>query len=150
IRNRVSPGALIILYHRVNTLESDPYALSVTPRHFEEQLEVLRRRAKPVPLTELATQLKVGSVEPRSVAITFDYGYLENHDQARPILERLGVPATVFVASGYVGGEREFWWDELDRAVLEPPLLPERLNIAIGGTERVFNLGTAAFDDIRG
>ena len=43
------------------------------------------------------------------------------------------MPATVFVTSGYMGGDREFWWDELEALLLEPGSLPAKLELPIQG-----------------
>jgi peptidoglycan/xylan/chitin deacetylase (PgdA/CDA1 family) len=127
-------GAIaILLYHRVAELESDPQRLAVTPAHFEEHLRVLRGTCTPIELADVPRLLRAARLPKRPVAITFDDGYRDNLHEAKPLLERDGVPATVFVASGYVGREREFWWDELDRlgradlhARLKPAPLEER------------------------
>jgi len=49
----------------------------------------------------------------RSAVLTFDDGYANNLSLAAPILEKLGLPATVFLATDYVGQGGLFWWDEL-------------------------------------
>ena len=67
-----------------------------------------------------------------AVGVTFDDGYGDNLRNAKPILDRHRVPATVFVTSGYVGARREFWWDELGRVVLHAPRVPERCRSLIG------------------
>jgi peptidoglycan/xylan/chitin deacetylase (PgdA/CDA1 family) len=105
----------ILLYHRVAELESDPQQLAVTPARFEEQLRVLRATCTPVALADVPRLLRARKLPKRPVAVTFDDGYRDNLHEAKPLLERHGVPATVFVASGYVGRGTEFWWDELER-----------------------------------
>jgi peptidoglycan/xylan/chitin deacetylase (PgdA/CDA1 family) len=67
------------------------------------------------------------------VAVTFDDGYRDNLEVAKPLLERHGVPATVFVASGYVEDRREFWWDELARLLRAPDLAGRADAIVCGG-----------------
>src|SRR4051794_20071252 len=109
-------GAIaILLYHRVTALDSDPQQLAVTPEHFDEHLRVLREICTPVELADVPRMLRARRLPKRPVAVTFDDGYRDNLHEAKPLLERHGVPATVFVASGYVGSGREFWWDELER-----------------------------------
>jgi peptidoglycan/xylan/chitin deacetylase (PgdA/CDA1 family) len=109
-------GAIaILLYHRVAQLGTDPQQLAVDPQTFDEQLTVLRETCTPVALGDVPGMLRARRLPRRPVAVTFDDGYRDNLHEAKPLLERHGVPATVFVASGYVGAGKEFWWDELDR-----------------------------------
>jgi len=84
-----------------------------------------------------------GNIPIRATAVTFDDGYANNLYEAKPILEHHDVPATVFVASGYIGHRREFWWDELDRVLLRPGRLPERLELRLSGTHHYWDLGAA-------
>jgi peptidoglycan/xylan/chitin deacetylase (PgdA/CDA1 family) len=74
------------------------------------------------------------------VVITFDDGYVDNLANAKPLLERYDVPATVFVTTGYVGRDQEFWWDELERLLLHSRSLPETLSLKINGTARKWEL----------
>jgi peptidoglycan/xylan/chitin deacetylase (PgdA/CDA1 family) len=112
--DRFGGGALILCYHRVAELDQDPQLLAATPKHFEEQLARLRERFTVRPLRELAEHRGPR----RAVALTFDDGYRDNLTAARPALEDAGVPAAVFVTTGYTGAAREFWWDELERLLL--------------------------------
>jgi peptidoglycan/xylan/chitin deacetylase (PgdA/CDA1 family) len=54
-----------------------------------------------------------------SIANTFDDGYADNLHAAARLLKRYDTPATFFIATGYIGGSREFWWDKLARIVFE-------------------------------
>lgn len=117
ISNWLRSRSLILLYHRVARLTCDPWSLAVTPSHFAEHLEVLRkyRRIR-------LDQLQPGAWLKRrglSVAITFDDGYADNLLEAARLLRRYETPATFFIATGYIGQQREFWWDELSRIVYE-------------------------------
>jgi peptidoglycan/xylan/chitin deacetylase (PgdA/CDA1 family) len=77
------------------------------------------------------------------VVVTFDDGYADNLYTARPLLERYDVPATVFVATGYTGRGREFWWDELERMLLHPNTLPETLRLNVNGEAHEWKLDDA-------
>jgi peptidoglycan/xylan/chitin deacetylase (PgdA/CDA1 family) len=123
---------LILLYHRVADPASDPWALSVSPDHFAEQLDVLRRHAHTVRLTDLIGGGR-RAVADRSVAVTFDDGYADNLHAARPRIERFEIPCTFFLASGHLGSGEQFWWDQLARALLESPDLPPCLRLTVGG-----------------
>jgi peptidoglycan/xylan/chitin deacetylase (PgdA/CDA1 family) len=68
----------------------------------------------------------------RLVAVTFDDGYADNLEEALPVLEEFGVPATVFVSTNGIDSSREFWWDELEALLLGPHRLPEELSCRIG------------------
>ncbi|MFO7652760.1 MAG: polysaccharide deacetylase family protein [Candidatus Krumholzibacteriia bacterium] len=133
VRSRLLGGGLVLLYHRVTDRPADPFALHVTPQRFAEQLDVLRRTTTPLGLGEMLALVRAGDLPARAVAVTFDDGYADNLHQAAPALERYGVPATVFVATGPLDGVRSFWWDELDRLVLSPARLPPALQLAAGG-----------------
>ena len=124
---------VVLLYHRVTSLESDPWSLAVSPRHFEEHLQVLRRRAHPTRLAALHEMLESRSSPRRAVVVTFDDGYADNAHEALPLLERYDVPATTFVTTGPLTTRRGLWWDELERALLTPEVVPNVLCLTIDG-----------------
>jgi peptidoglycan/xylan/chitin deacetylase (PgdA/CDA1 family) len=134
------PGAVILLYHRVSELASDPQWLAVPPRVFAEHMEVLSRTCQPLPLRTICRRLDEGTLPRRAVAVTFDDGYADNLHQAKPILERYGVPASVFVTTGLIGRSYEFWWDELERILLHVADLPKVLEVKIAGRTRRWQL----------
>lgn len=137
-------GAVILLYHRVTELPIDPQLLCVTPQHFHEHLEILRKHFNPFSLRQLVEALRSGRLPSRATVVTFDDGYFDNLGNAKPILSRYDVPATVFMATRYVGGSREFWWDELERLLLHGRKLPEVLCLNIDGRVSQWELGQAA------
>ena len=139
-----SPRALILIYHRVAEVCPDPWSLCVRPQHFAEQLEVLRKHARVLRLRELVAALLESRLPDQSVVVTFDDGYADNLSQAKPLLERYGIPATCFLTTGWLGCAREFWWDELDRLLLQSGSLPETLRLKIRGEEYHWELGEAA------
>jgi peptidoglycan/xylan/chitin deacetylase (PgdA/CDA1 family) len=94
----------------------------------------LRRECTPIALKELSHIYQQGNLPARAVAVTFDDGYFDNLANAKPLLERYDVPATVFVTTGQMERNREFWWDELDRILLQPGILPETLCLGVKGS----------------
>ena len=136
---------LILLYHRVTEVGSDPWSLCVSPHHFAEHLEVLRKHGSIIPLRQMRQDLADGNLPRQALAVTFDDGYADNLRNAKPMLDRFDVPATVFVTTGYLGSEREFWWDELERLLLEPGTLPEKLYLSVNGSTYQWEIGEAAY-----
>lgn len=104
---------MILLYHRIADEPVDPWGLAVSPAHFEEHLRVLSHARHPLPLVEFVRGLQEGNLPPNAVTVTFDDGYVDNLIYGRPRLAAADVPATVFLATGYLNSSREFWWDEL-------------------------------------
>jgi peptidoglycan/xylan/chitin deacetylase (PgdA/CDA1 family) len=93
----------ILCYHAVDDDESD---LTISPRRFEKHMEWLARVATPIDLCSLA-QLLCGEISvPRPVVVTFDDGYASVFDAAFPVLQRLGIPFGVFVATSFVRQEQ--------------------------------------------
>jgi peptidoglycan/xylan/chitin deacetylase (PgdA/CDA1 family) len=129
---RTGAGAMVLLYHRVAELDRDPQLLSVSPERFDEQMRMIARAYQPISLRYLASCVRHGGIPSRAVVVTFDDGYEDNLTFAKPILERYKVPATVFVASGVVDSDREFYWDKLEDIFLSDRALPHRLDITIG------------------
>jgi peptidoglycan/xylan/chitin deacetylase (PgdA/CDA1 family) len=144
VRNRFVRGALILLYHRIAQLPTDPQLLCVTPAHFAQHIEILRKDYRPTGLQELSRIYQKGDFPQRAVALTFDDGYCDNLATVKPLLERFDIPATVFVTTGYIGCQREFWSDELERLLLQPGTLPETLSLTINGKTYRWTLGKAA------
>jgi len=101
---RGSAGALapIVCYHSVSPVASD---LGVLPERFEAQIAYLTTHFRVLPLDRLVEHLKAGTVRPGSAVVTFDDGYVDNHEWALPILRRYGCPATVFVVTAFIQGK---------------------------------------------
>jgi peptidoglycan/xylan/chitin deacetylase (PgdA/CDA1 family) len=133
------------MYHRIANEPADPWGLAVSPAHFEEQLRVLRGTRRPVPLTEFVRNLAAGTLRASSVTVTFDDGYADNLFAAKPRLAAADVPATVFLATGFLDRRGEFWWDELARLFLLGDG-PRSFELVVHGHAMHFDFG----DDPRG
>lgn len=137
--NTLDPPVVILIYHRVATLATDPQLLAVAPERFRAHMQFLKDRFPVLRLEDDWSRVK----EP-SVVITFDDGYADNFLEALPILEEVGVPATFFVSSGAVGSSREFWWDELERVILGDWAFPASFRFHDGIAQREWPTVTRA------
>jgi peptidoglycan/xylan/chitin deacetylase (PgdA/CDA1 family) len=138
--DRFRSRSVILAYHRVADLGSDPQLLSVSLKHFAQQLEFLRNHYLQLSLVELGNALRKKDLPKHSVAVTFDDGYADNSWNAKPLLEQHNVPATIFVTAGYVGKDDEFWWDDLERIILLTGHLPKELSLKIDNKTYEWNL----------
>ena len=144
INQLLSPGGprgrlSIMIFHRVLRAPDPLRPTEPDAARFEADLCNVARWFNVLPLRRAVTELAAGTLPPRALAITFDDGYADNHDVALPILQRLRVPATFFVASGYLDGGA-MWNDRVTEAVrqcaapvldLEPLGLP---SLAVAST----------------
>jgi peptidoglycan/xylan/chitin deacetylase (PgdA/CDA1 family) len=145
VTDRFVPRALILLYHRVSDLRSDPQLLCVSRQHFGEHLEVLRKHGYPMRLKALDQMLQRKNLGRCGIVVTFDDGYADNLHHAKPLLERYDIPATVFVATGYIDSKSGFWKDNLEQVFLQPGTLPETLHLNVKGNLYQWELGEAAY-----
>lgn len=148
IRHAFNPKAILLQYHRIAELPLDPHQISVTPDHFWEHLDILRRYAHPIPLHELVQSIGDKHLPNRAVAITLDDGYADNLYNGKPILENYKFPATAFLVTGTIGSSQEYWWDELEGLLLHPGKLPNCLDLKINVSDFHWKLdGAASYEE---
>jgi glycosyltransferase involved in cell wall biosynthesis/peptidoglycan/xylan/chitin deacetylase (PgdA/CDA1 family) len=105
-------GRLTVLtYHQIKDPADDGSCVSTAA--FREQMQFLKANYRVVSLAEAVGRLNGGGTAERLVAITFDDGYLDNATAAAPILREFALPATFFVSTDMIGGERPFPHDVL-------------------------------------
>jgi peptidoglycan/xylan/chitin deacetylase (PgdA/CDA1 family) len=119
-RARGRGGVCVLSYHRV--LQAPDPLLGSEPdlATFRWHMELLARCFNVLPLADAVAAVAAGTVPPRAVCITFDDGYRSVHELALPVLREFGLPATVFVTTGYLG-ERSMWNDRIIEAVQSLP-----------------------------
>lgn len=122
---------LVLMYHRIAELNSDPWELAVSPDNFERHLRILTTKYKVISISELIASLKRKSLPSKTVCITFDDGYGDNYFVAKPLLEKYRCPATFFISTKYIEQQKMFWWDELEEIILGSEILPKDLSIFI-------------------
>jgi peptidoglycan/xylan/chitin deacetylase (PgdA/CDA1 family) len=119
--NWLAPGGdrgrlLILMFHRVLPQPDPLFPEDHDAAAFGAQMDMLARHFRVLPLAEAIPMLVQWRLPARSVCITFDDGYADNAEIALPILRRYGLPATFFVASGFLDGGR-MWNDSVIEAV---------------------------------
>ena len=109
---RRRPAFPILTYHRVND-ERDPFFPSVPTDVFEQQMGYVATTYRVLTVEDLAERMGRGSLPRNALAITFDDGYRDNLTHAAPILARYGLPATIFLATGFIGTAEVAWFDRV-------------------------------------
>jgi peptidoglycan/xylan/chitin deacetylase (PgdA/CDA1 family) len=105
----MADDVLVLCYHALSPTWTA--ALSTTPDRFERQISLLVERGyRGGTFTEAVTSPPPGRV----LAITFDDAYRSVIELGLPILDRLGVPATVFVPTDFVGADAPLRWPGID------------------------------------
>jgi len=102
--------AVVVAFHRVKNICGGD-GLTVSVPLFDRYCRFFRDHFNVVPLGDLVTRLERRLPLDRHLAITFDDGYLDNFENAAPILRKYGLPSVFFVVTGWVGGDVVPWWD---------------------------------------
>jgi peptidoglycan/xylan/chitin deacetylase (PgdA/CDA1 family) len=105
----------ILTYHRVSPLIPGfpPPTHNVPPGRFRGHLAGLLDRGFTIwPLGELLRYSASGRpTPPRTIALTFDDGFQSVYTDAWPVLREFHAPATIFIATAYLGGAAPFPFD---------------------------------------
>lgn len=106
----------VLIFHRVLP-RPDPLFPDVPDTvDFERQMRWAASMFNVLPLSAAIDRLYAGTLPSRALAVTFDDGYADNEELAAPILKRLGMSATFFVATGFLGGGC-MWNDQIIEAI---------------------------------
>jgi peptidoglycan/xylan/chitin deacetylase (PgdA/CDA1 family) len=114
LKRRLRDAGPILCYHNVVTTADDEIGdlgLHLPRGRFEWQMRWLAAHYDVISLREFINRLTSGASLRRTAAITFDDGYAGVFENAVPVLDRLGLPATVFLVAEAVGKPAGFWWD---------------------------------------
>lgn len=123
---RRAQGSLTILaYHRVvavgneHLFDSDLELVSATPEQFDEQIAFIKREFTPLTFAALLECIDSNRDLPENPAlVTFDDGFADNYLYAFPILRRYGVPATIFLSTGYLDRQEPYWFEDVAHMIL--------------------------------
>jgi peptidoglycan/xylan/chitin deacetylase (PgdA/CDA1 family) len=102
---------IVLCYHAI-TPDWDS-VMAVTPERFDQQLRrLLRLGYRP----DTFTRALLTPAHERAFVVTFDDAFSSVREHALPILQRLGIPATLYVPTGWVGdAPRRATWGEMER-----------------------------------
>ena len=145
----------VVAFHRVtDALAAD--GLTCSAAKFEAFCKFFAKHFQVVALSEQVRICRAGGDVGGTLSITFDDGYADNIQTAAPILQRLQLPATFFVTTGFIGSQTVPPWDrELPR---QPGWMSwdqvrklRDLGFEIGNhTETHIDMGTADSQTVRG
>lgn len=106
------PRLSVLIYHRVLRQPDPLFPSEVDAAEFHREMTLVAQMFRVLPLEEAIERLKDGSLPAGAAAVSFDDGYADNAEVALPILQRIGLPATFFVATGFLDGGR-MWNDSV-------------------------------------
>jgi len=106
----------ILIFHRVAAQPDPVFPGEMHARRFDEVCGWLKSWFNVLPLDAAVAHLKAGTLPARAACITFDDGYADNHDVALPILQKHGLQATFFIATGFLDGGR-MWNDTVVESI---------------------------------
>ncbi len=130
LKRRFVPTGVMLMYHRIAEPQYDPWGLAICPATFEQHLQIIKaHKIRVLTAAELASAIADNRLPPRSLALTFDDGYLDNLLNVRPLLERYDFRATVFVPGSEISRDDGFWWDRLGALVFGAKHLPDQLSL---------------------
>lgn len=139
---RLRGKVVILMYHRVLT-EKELAADFVQPGMyvragvFERHMRFVSEHFRVLSIGELFRRWRHEGLDERAryCAVTFDDGWRDNYLYAYPVLRRLGIPATVFLPTRFVGTDEWFWPDKL--AYLLRRARPKETGRSAGDRERI-------------
>jgi len=141
---RGSKEYAVILYHGIHGPDVDLAGRNSSGKHisvseFRKHMEIVANEWNLVTMSDirLAHQGEIELPE-RAVAITVDDGFSNVYHQAWPILKDLGLKATFYLATGFIGTGRMSWTDQLESMLLDSSL--KNLNVKASGQNKEFDL----------
>jgi peptidoglycan/xylan/chitin deacetylase (PgdA/CDA1 family) len=105
-----------LIFHRVLRQRDPLFPGEVTQADFDAICRWVKAWFNVLPLDVAVQLLREGRLPSRAMSITFDDGYADNHDVALPVLQRHGLTASFFVATGFLDGGR-MWNDTVIEAI---------------------------------
>lgn len=118
----VAKGVAVLRYHSVQERPRDVansigIGITHSAQLFREQMELLSIKYVPVTMDDVLEFIQGGKmISSRAVAITFDDGFADNFEVAKPILDQYGIPATFYVTVSSLESTNPPWYIRLRHA----------------------------------
>jgi len=104
----------ILMYHRVCPKSENWLLEPVSPHSFGRDVEYFSHNYEILSLDKLAQYIRSRkSLPEKAVVFTIDDGYKDNYLYAYPIIRKYHIPVTIFLSTGYIGGNELFWVDKV-------------------------------------
>jgi peptidoglycan/xylan/chitin deacetylase (PgdA/CDA1 family) len=109
--NTFDVNTVFLNYHSVikdcdlNSSKRPNDDLVVTVSVFEQQIKFLTKHFDVISINEIEK-----SRGNQNIIITFDDGYMDNYENALPILKKYNCPAIVYVATNFINNKEIPWW----------------------------------------
>ena len=101
----------IFIFHRVLEKEDPLQPGEPGLSRFETIIKFISEVYNVISIDDAVNCLKSGRLPKRAACITFDDGYLDNYTNAFPVLKKYSIPATIFIATDYIG--RGIMWNDI-------------------------------------
>ncbi|HEU4603395.1 MAG TPA: polysaccharide deacetylase family protein [Steroidobacteraceae bacterium] len=128
VRHLSGAELVVLAYHRVldvgeeSQYEFDPELVSASPEEFEWQMRFVRDNFDVLSFKDVGDHVQGRARLPRRpLVVTFDDGFDDNYHHAFRILKNVGIAATFFISTGYIGTDRIFWFDWLAHLLMRAP-----------------------------
>jgi peptidoglycan/xylan/chitin deacetylase (PgdA/CDA1 family) len=112
-------AGFVVTLHHVDPALAAAFApnahLSITPDFLDRFIS--RFKARGWRFVAVSDLLRLGSDDPRRIAVTLDDGFRDNAQHAWPAFRRHAAPFTIFVCPGFCDRTAELWWEALERII---------------------------------
>lgn len=141
---------IIMNFHHVerNILHESRKQITISPTGLRMVIKGLRAMGyEIISMRDVVEQESPELLNSKKVLLTFDDGYVNNLEEALPVLEEEQCPATIFVLPGRFGGTNE--WDQADLAIPERDQLMTLEQMHITANSPFITLGSHGMTHVK-
>ncbi len=144
-RKKTHRSLRILTYHSVlpysEKFDSFDYRNCVSTERFDRQLAILKNSYRPVTLSEALQRLQNNELQGNEVVISFDDGFLNNHDYALPVLQKHNLSAVFYISTAFIGKQEMLWTEKVNDILMNAKC--EKIEIVLD-KKTIINLQTVA------